>query len=303
MSDIKLSVVVSNQSSSAVNAFSLKTLETALTGLESEIRVLEGNEVSPEDVINELTGEYIVWMKSCVLLGEDTLRTLCFFLDEHPETGLTGIRLLDGHGVYRPESKRSFPSSWNRMLNKLGSGRPEAKPVTTGSGEKEGKTELPSACIFLFRRAHWEQVKEVETGYPTCAWEVQLGDRMLKKGFVNYYIPERALCIHKSGSHSKSKHPRLLIIGREASIEQVKPVASGRMPEMEYINGWNLGEHRMMDAICRKNQMKGFTDITFVYPDVRMEQMFLFMEKMPEKKTTYHIYDNTSDETWITTIP
>lgn len=51
---------------------------------------------------------------------------------------------------------------------------------------------------------------------------------------------------------------------------------------------------RVMDAICRKNQMKGFTDYAFCFPDARYEQMLLFMDKLVNKKAVYHIYTKKS---------
>ena len=51
-------------------------------------------------------------------------------------------------------------------------------------------------------------------------------------------------------------------------------------------------KERVMDAICRRNQMKRFTDLAFCYPDVRFEQMLLLMDKMVDKKINYHIVIN-----------
>ena len=51
---------------------------------------------------------------------------------------------------------------------------------------------------------------------------------------------------------------------------------------------------RVMDAICRKNQMKGFTDYAFCFPDARYEQMLLFMDKLVNKKAVFHIYTKKS---------
>ena len=55
---------------------------------------------------------------------------------------------------------------------------------------------------------------------------------------------------------------------------------------------WNLNEERVMDAICRRNQMKRFTDLVFCYPDARFEQMLLLMDKVADKRINYHIVIN-----------
>ena len=69
-----------------------------------------------------------------------------------------------------------------------------------------------------------------------------------------------------------------------------------QMPELEHVNLWDLDGERVMDAICRRNQMKEFTDYAFCYPDARFEQMLLFMDTLVDKKVTYHIYCKKSGQ-------
>jgi GT2 family glycosyltransferase len=90
------------------------------------------------------------------------------------------------------------------------------------------------------------------------------------------------------------KHSRLLILCKKEAFEEVKVACLKKMPGLEYVNLWDLNEERVMDVICRKNQMKEFTDIAFCYPDMRFEQMLLLMDKMVNKKITYHIYNKDS---------
>ena len=92
----------------------------------------------------------------------------------------------------------------------------------------------------------------------------------------------------------RAKHRRLLVLCREEEFEKVKAACEKRMPDLEYVNLWNLNEERVMDAICRKNQMKGFTDYAFCFPDARYEQMLLFMDKLVNKKAVFHIYTKKS---------
>lgn len=62
------------------------------------------------------------------------------------------------------------------------------------------------------------------------------------------------------------KHRRLLILCREDHFEEVKAVCLKAMPDLEFVNLWDLDVERVMDAICRKNQMKGFTGLRFLLP-------------------------------------
>ena len=48
------------------------------------------------------------------------------------------------------------------------------------------------------------------------------------------------------------KHRRLLILCREDHFEEVKAVCLKAMPDLEFVNLWDLDVERVMDAICRK---------------------------------------------------
>lgn len=91
-------------------------------------------------------------------------------------------------------------------------------------------------------------------------------------------------------TRKKVKHRRLLVICREEHFETVKAASVKRMPTLEHVNLWDLNKERVMSAICRRNQMKEFTDYAFCYPDARFEQMLLFMDKLVDKKASFHIY-------------
>jgi hypothetical protein len=129
--------------------------------------------------------------------------------------------------------------------------------------------------------------------YPRSGWLVSF--------FVRLAIALRAfiaaLCRSpKEKRPKKIKRRRLLILCREAHFEAIKSACLKRMPELEFVNLWDLDTARVMDAICRRNQMKAFTDIAFCHPDVRFEQMLLFMDTMVNKKTRYHIYNEESGQ-------
>jgi hypothetical protein len=103
------------------------------------------------------------------------------------------------------------------------------------------------------------------------------------------------LMFHASANKkTKSSRRRLLILSSEMSLETVRTACLKQIPNLEFVNHWNLDEHRVMDCINRSNRMKGFTDIAFCYNDVRFEQLLLLMDKMPDKHITYHIYNKKS---------
>ena len=56
------------------------------------------------------TGKYILFLNPDTLVPEDGFEKCIRFMEQHPDAGALGIRMLDGKGLFLPESKRSFPS-------------------------------------------------------------------------------------------------------------------------------------------------------------------------------------------------
>ena len=60
--------------------------------------------------LRQSAGRYVLFLNPDTILPEDGLRKALAFVDAHPQTGATGIRMLDGKGQFLPESKRAFPA-------------------------------------------------------------------------------------------------------------------------------------------------------------------------------------------------
>jgi len=60
--------------------------------------------------IREAKGRYLFILNPDTIVQEDTLHTLVRFMDEHPDAGAAGCRILNPDGTFARESRRSFPS-------------------------------------------------------------------------------------------------------------------------------------------------------------------------------------------------
>ena len=294
-------------------------------------------------------GEYALLLNPDTVIGEDSLRTLCVYMDEHPRVGAMGVKMLDANGCFLPESKRSFPSPWVSFckLSGLSSLFKQSRLFASYSlpylsKNKVHEVEVLAGAFLLLRHEAVEKVGLLDESFFMYGEDIDFSYRMLPAGYTNVYYPERIL--HYKGESTKygdvryakafygamsiffrkyyprsgwvmrfpmqlyvgfqsvltrlglgkkrkkMTHKRLLVVAREAHFEAVKAACVAQMPELEHVNLWDLDEERVMDVICRRNQMKNFTDIALYYPDVRFEQMLLLMDKMPNKRTTFHIY-------------
>ena len=55
-------------------------------------------------------GKYVLFLNPDTLVPEDALAKAVYYMQEHPEAGALGIRMIDGNGHFLPESKRAFPT-------------------------------------------------------------------------------------------------------------------------------------------------------------------------------------------------
>jgi GT2 family glycosyltransferase len=384
--DIKVSVVIVNYNVKFFLEQCLLSVRAATAGMDAEVFVVDnhssddsieylrpkfpgvtfiGNKDNPgfavanNQAIRLCRGEYVLLLNPDTIIGEESIRTLCFFLDEHTDAGGIGVKMMDGHGVFLPESKRNFPSPWVSFCKIFGLSRlfPRSKVFARYSlpylnPNKQHKVNVLAGAFMMIRHEALDKAGLLDEAFFMYGEDIDLSYRLVLGGYANYYIPERIL--HYKGESTKRddisfvtnfygamrifykkyyprsgwlmsfliklaislkvlgailtrsvktkkkakkiKNRRVLVLCREANFEPVKAACIKCMPELEYVNLWDLDAERVMDAICRRNQMKSFTDIAFCYPDVRFEQMLLFMDTMVNKKTIYHIYNKESGQ-------
>lgn len=322
---MKISVLVICCDSRFFTELCLDALQAATCGLEAELVVIDNASAdrvseawkplfpdvkfvrtdvkkTPEEIhrlyFPDLTGEYVLLLDPHVIVGEDCIRTFVCFMDEHPDAGAVGPLVLDAHGRFVASSKRCFPSLWARFCRKSGlSALFPASPCFNGyylprlDRDRMHRVDIVSESFILLRRrallwAGWPVAGELKYGE-----DVAVAGRLAEAGMACYYLPERAL---RYAAHFPAKRPaarRLLLLAGAGSYREVRAACETAIPGLEYVCLWNLDENRALDAVCRSNQMKGFTDLAVCYPDVRFEQLMLLMERMGNRNITYHIYN------------
>ena len=296
-------------------------------------------------------GKYVLMLNPDTVVGEDCLRTLIYYMDERPEVGAVGLKMLNGNGVFLRESKRAFPTPWISFCKLSGLSRlfPESPKYAQYalpylSEDEEHEVEVLAGAFMFMRREALERAGYLDERYFMYGEDIDLSHQIELAGYKNIYLPERLL--HYKGESTrrdlafvrrfygamllfyekyypeqralgrfircgvyvlgglsavakalgfprkkKRKHRRLLIICRPENYDAAKAESLRSLRGLSLVKVWNLDENRTMEAIGRNIQMRQFTDIAFVWPDVRYEQMFLYMDKMPNKTITYHIYN------------
>ena len=66
--------------------------------------------------IRESTGEYVLLLNPDTVVEEDTFEKCLAFMDETPDAGGLGVKMVNGQGEFLPESKRGIPLPLRRFL-------------------------------------------------------------------------------------------------------------------------------------------------------------------------------------------
>lgn len=271
--DDHITVIIDNSMGDAYLDLCQASVKASSVGL--DIAVLIG--ADPDTV----TGTKLLLRADC-LIGEDLIRSLHYHLMEHPAVSAIGVKLIDNKGNYIQESKQNSPTDWDSFCMKVGLSH-----------------HFPTVQCFnkRFQTAHGAHKSQRVAVLANDVLMLPTDSSSLEPCL--YYLPFRALSLknrtQKQHNSKQSAKKRMQLIAYDRSAEAMKQACTTAQVGAELFSIWSLNENRVLDAISRRNQMKKFTDIVFCYPDVRFEQLFLFIEQHPSKDICYHIYNKNSD--------
>ncbi|MDR1330560.1 MAG: glycosyltransferase [Tannerella sp.] len=298
-------------------------------------------------LIAQCRGEYVLLLHPDTLVGEDCLRTLCCFMDEHAEeVGAAGVKMLDVKGVFLPESKRGWPSP-RALFCRLyglarrfpGSKRYAADDLSALHPDRTHRVDIVSEAFILINRSVLERTGLLDESFPAASAYADLLYRMSAAGYRQYYVPERilhcgseasrrgdriavcayydalslfyekhypaektmsalirlrrryALLFEKKKKLRTAKKRRLLVFCRASHLDEIKDIAKKTLPGVSHVGLWDTGKSRPAEAVAdRRIKMQAYTDIAFCLPDISCAQILLFIDRMTEKSTVYHIY-------------
>ena len=160
-------------------------------------------------------GRYALLLNPDTIVAEDTLRSACRFMDRHPEAGAVGVKMIDAHGAFLPESKRSFPTPWVSFCKLFGlsrlfpySRRFAAYSLPYLSADGIHQVDVLSGAFMLLRCEALQRIGLLDESFFMYGEDIDLSYRMISAGYKNFYLP---LCIlHYKGESTRYADPRYL---------------------------------------------------------------------------------------------
>lgn len=168
-----------------------------------------GFAVANNQAIRQSQGEYVLLLNPDTLVEEDTFHKCLRFMDEHPEAGALGCKLIDGSGKFLPESKRGFPTPWVAFCKTFGLSRlfprsPLFNRYHLGhlSEHETHEVDVLAGCFMFLRKSALERSGLLDEAFFMYGEDIDLSYRIQQAGFKNYYFPETKI-IHYKGESTK----------------------------------------------------------------------------------------------------
>jgi len=169
-----------------------------------------GFAVANNIAIREATGEYILLLNPDTVVESDTFRQIISFMDEHPDAGGLGVKMVDGKGKFLPESKRGLPTPDVAFYKIFGLSALFPKSKVFGryhlgflDKDKVHKVDILSGAFMLLRGEALAKTGLLDETFFMYGEDIDLSYRLTQAGYANYYFPPTRIIHYKGESTRK----------------------------------------------------------------------------------------------------
>ncbi len=169
-------------------------------------------------------GKYILILNPDTILQEDTLSKCFAFMEQHPDAGSMGVKMIDGKGNFLPESKRSLPTPRVAFYKIFGLSALFPKSRIFGryhlgflDKEHTHSVEILTGAFMFIRKSVLDTIGLLDESFFMYGEDIDLSYRILKSGYKNYYFPGTTI-IHYKGESTRKGSINYVIVFYKAMI-------------------------------------------------------------------------------------
>ncbi len=233
---MELSVIIVNYNVKYFLEQALLSVMQAIVGIEAEVFVVDNNssdgsvemviEKFPEvhliankenvgfskannQAIRRSEGKYVLLLNPDTVVEEDTFRKCLDFMEQHPDAGGLGVKMIDGSGKFLPESKRGFPTPFVAFCKTFGlSTLFPRSPIFNRyhmgflDEDETNEVDILSGAFMWMRAEALEKSGLLDEAFFMYGEDIDLSYRLQKAGYKNYYFAETKI-IHYKGESTK----------------------------------------------------------------------------------------------------
>lgn len=248
---MKLSVIIVNYNVEFFLEQCLLSVEKALKEIDSEVWVVDNNSVdysvrmvkdkfsnvnlitnqenigfsaANNQAIKQAKGEYILLLNPDTIVEEDTFKKVISFMDKNPKAGGLGVKMLDGKGVFLPESKRGLPTPSVAFFKIFGLSKIFPKSKLFGryhlgflDKDKIHEVDVLAGAFMLIPKKVLNEIGLLDEQFFMYGEDIDLSYRITKAGYKNVYFPKTSI-IHFKGESTKKSSANYVFIFYRAMI-------------------------------------------------------------------------------------
>ena len=194
-----------------------------------EVRLIEnksnfGFAKANNQAIRQATGRYILILNPDTVVEEKTFEKCVRFMEDHPDAGSMGVKMIDGKGKFLPESKRSLPTPTVAFYKIFGLAALFPRSKVFGKyhlgyldKEKTHHVEVLPGAFMLIRKSVLEEIGLFDEDFFMYGEDIDLSVRITMAGYKNYYYPETTI-IHYKGESTKKGSINYVMVFYRAMI-------------------------------------------------------------------------------------
>jgi GT2 family glycosyltransferase len=164
--------------------------------------------------IRQSQSEYVLLLNPDTFVGEDSIKTVLRFMDEHPQAGGAGVMMHNTDGTVACESRRGLPTPWVSLMKMMGLSR--RYYMSDLSWEEPGRIDVMSGAFCMLRRETLDRVGLLDEDFFMYGEDIDLSYRILKGGYENWYVPARI--VHYKGESTVKSSFRYVHVFYQAML-------------------------------------------------------------------------------------
>ena len=157
------------------------------------------------------TGKFVLFLNPDTLIAEDTLTHCISYFVEHTDTGIIGVRMIDGSGTFLKESMRAFPDPITSLykLSGITSVFPRSKIFSKYyhahlDNNSIQEVDVIAGAFMMIPRAVLNQCGSFDEDYFMYGEDIDLSYRIQKAGYKNIYLAKTTIIHFKGESTQKN---------------------------------------------------------------------------------------------------
>jgi GT2 family glycosyltransferase len=216
--------------------------------------------------IQRCVGKYVLLLNPDTLVSSGALQALVDFLEEHPEAGAAGARMLQADGSLQISS-HPLPTVSRELwrLFHLDAILPYAKyPSTKWETNQPQKVDILAGSCLMLRKEALDQAGLLDEDYFMYAEEIDLCYRIQLAGWHLYWVPQ-AQVVHFGGQSTQQVPTEMFLNLYQSNVKYFR----------KHYGGWAAQIYKLILRIAALSRLVLTPFVIFEHPSRRQRHLTL----------------------------